>query len=400
MKKCPRTRFHPIQVLGFIAVVSSFFLLFAWNQYSANKEYTVTTLNKHYQKFINNSKEFPNNQVHHINKKTVSKEKQELVQLNNKTKYTIFYCVSHTVCGGWADRQHGIISVYLMAQAMGHRFGIIISKLCNFTNYFQPNKINWTIDPKELHGLRSRHLYLIDNNTYISSLQSADLEMLYPEDVLYVTTNLIYFHALKRNPRYKEQLHWASKMSYGNLFAKMMNLLFRFSDDLQEKFDKFFEVNIPKPDIHLVCAQIRMGQNPSVPGDPPRNSMSSIQIIWNLLNKYNTSKYKIFVTTDSEEVQAIAFKKFSPQIVYTSGGIMHMDRPRKEMKNQCDGVRKAFLDQYILSECDTLIISRSGFGENAMMMSQKDNKVFYFKKGNITQISKEKFSAIWQKNWL
>uniref|UniRef100_A0A0L8HSX1 GT23 domain-containing protein n=2 Tax=Octopus bimaculoides TaxID=37653 RepID=A0A0L8HSX1_OCTBM len=287
-----------------------------------------------------------------------------------------------------------------MSQAMGRRFGIINSKPCKFTNYLQPNKINWTIDPKELQGLKSHHLRLIDNKRYLSSLQSADLERSHPEDVLYVSTNVIYFHALIENPHYKKQLLWASQMSYGNLFAKMMNLLFRFNNHIQEKFDKFFKVNIPEPNMHLVCAQIRIGQNPSVPGDSPRNSMSNIQIVWNLLNKYNTSKYKIFVTTDSEEVQAIASNKFASQIANNSGEIFHVDRIRNGVNKICDNLSKVFMDQYILTKCDTLIVSRSGYGENAVIMRQKENNLFYFRNGNITRISKEKLSRIWKKTWL
>ncbi|XP_052831973.1 uncharacterized protein LOC128250609 [Octopus bimaculoides] len=375
-----------IQVFGFIAVVSSFFLLFAWNQYRG------TTLIKHNQTFINDSKEFPNHEVHHINNKTVSKKKQELVQLNNKTKYIIYYCVNNLECGGWGDRQHGIVSVYLIAQAMGRRFGIINSKPCNFANYLQPNKINWTIGPKELQGLKSHHLRLIGNKRYASSLQSADLERSHPQNVLYVTTNVIYFHALIENPRYKKQLLWASQMPYGNVFGKIMNLLFRFSNHVQERFDKFFEVIIPEPNIHLVCAQIRIGRNPAMTYDERKLSISDVQIVWNFLSKYNnTSKYKIFVTTDSKQIQEIALKEFASQIMYSPGEIIHVDQPRKAVKNKCDSVRKILMDQYILTECDTLIISRSNFGENAMMMSQKENIVFYFKKGNITRINKEKF---------
>ncbi|XP_036368419.1 uncharacterized protein LOC118767646 [Octopus sinensis] len=154
-----------------------------------------------------------------------------------------------------------------MAQAMGRRFGIIISKPCNFAKYLQPNKINWTIDPKELHGLKSRHLRLTRDKGYISALRSVDLERRHPQNVLYVTTNQIYFHTLIENPRYKKQLLWSSQMPYGNVFAKIMNLMFRFNDHFQEAIDKFFEVNIPNPNMHLVCAQIRIGRNPTMPHD-------------------------------------------------------------------------------------------------------------------------------------
>ncbi|XP_029641189.1 uncharacterized protein LOC115229913 isoform X1 [Octopus sinensis] len=380
-------------VCQFIVVVSIFFLLVAWHQYTANKQYTVTTSSKHNQKLIDETRQ--------KQKKNLSLMEQKLLQLNNKTKYVIFRCVGRSLCGGWGDRQHGIISVYLMALTMGRRFGIIISRPCDISKYLQPNKVNWKIDSKELHGLKSRYLNLVDGNKYISSLQSADLETLYPEDVLYVSTNRIFFYVLKKNARYKEQLLWASQKSYGNIFAKVMNLLFRFSDLLQAKFDKFFEVNIPKTNMHLVCAQIRIGKNPSVPGDNRRNSMSDVQNVWNFLSKYNnTSKYKIFVTTDSKEVQDIASKKFSSQFMYTSGEIIHVDRLRKGVKDTCDALRKILMDQYILTKCDTLLVSRSGFGENALLMREKENNIFHFKNGKVTRINIEKFFPGWEKTWL
>ncbi|CAI9729507.1 Hypothetical predicted protein [Octopus vulgaris] len=364
-----------------IAVVSFLFLLCTWHQFIVDKQCTVTTSNQLKQNSMDHFEELPSDEVN----ENLSINKQELVHLNNyRTKYIIYYCVGEKTCGGWGDRQLGIVSVYLMALAMGRRFGIMISKPCEISAFLRPNKVNWEVDANELHSLESRYLYLIGNKEYIPLLQWADLETLYPEDVVYVTTNYDYSNALKVNVRYKEQLLWALQMSSESVFAKVMNLLFRFNNVLQIHLQNFFTVNIPRPYIQLVCAQIRIGRNPSMPGDEPRNTMSDLQIVWNFLSRYNnTSKYKIFVTTDSEEVRAIASEKFASQFVYNSGEIIHVDKPYYGKKNVCDNVMKVIMDQYILTKCDTLLVSRSYFGENAAIMRKNKKNTFIFKTGEI-----------------
>ncbi|GAB1603084.1 uncharacterized protein LOC115215651 isoform X1 [Argonauta hians] len=365
-----------------IAVVSFLFLLCTWHQFIVDKQCAVSTSAS---TSVDRFEKLPTDDLPEIFNENISMKKQELIHLSDyKTKYIIYYCVGERTCGGWGDRQLGIVSVYLMALAMGRRFGIMISKPCEISAFLRPNKVNWEIDLNELSSLESRYLYLIGNKEYIPLLQWADLETLYPEDALFVTANYDFSNALKMNTRYKEQLFWALRMSTENIFAKVMNLLFRHNKVLRTNLQRFFAVNIPKPYIQLVCAQIRIGRNPSIPGDEPRNAMSDLHVVWNFLSKYNnTNRYKIFITTDSDEVRTLAAEKFASQFVYNSGEIIHVDKPYHGKNNVCDNVMKVIMDQYILTKCDTLLVSRSYFGENAAIMRKNKKNTFIFKTGEI-----------------
>lgn len=370
-----------------IAVVGFLFLLCTWHQLIVDNQCTGNPTKygathdggRHFQDASDD------NLLTDLDDEEQSIRKQELVQFPNyRTKYIIYYCVGPRTCGGWGDRQLGIVSVYLMALAMGRRFGIMISKPCEISAFLRPNKVNWEIDSSQLLSLEDRYLYLIGNKEYIPLLQWADLNALYTEDVLYVTTNYDYTHALKKNVRYREQLHWTLHLSREALFAKVMKLLFRFNTVLQSQLNSFFAVNTPKPDMQLVCAQIRIGRNPSMPSDEPRNTMADLQVVWDFLHKYNNShKFRIFVTTDSEEVRTIAAEKFSPQFVYNPGEIIHVDKPYYGENNVCDSVMKVIMDQFILTKCDTLLVSRSFFGENAAIMRKNKKNAYIFNNGEI-----------------
>ena len=73
--------------------------------------------------------------------------------------------------------------------------------------------------------------------------------------------------------------------------------------------------------------------------------------------------YKIFVTTDDEDVEKEALEQFgSSQLVINSGDIIHIDRDVRNL-NDCSKIEKTFLDFHCLQNCDMAVISESGFGK-------------------------------------
>lgn len=302
------------------------------------------------------------------------------------TKYLVYYCDKLTRCLGWGDRQRGIMSAYVLAMATNRTFGIVMTKPCMLTKFFVPNKVNWNIDMVDIQHRSAQYFDLISNDMFTKTLNTANLDSLFHADVIYVVTNRWYINPLLKNNRYKRRLKTLDRMSWRRSFAKVMNQMFQHSAYMNKRIESTIKKFIPNNTTKLVCAQIRLGTNPTIPLDfRVRNKYSSVGAVWKFLQKYNdSSTYKIFVTTDSQIVRQSAKKLFSKQIVDVEGAIVHVDsyEPGRD-EFACGGFEKALLDQHVLSLCDVLVISRGGFGFNAIYVRKKSSSIFIFHNGKV-----------------
>ena len=63
-------------------------------------------------------------------------------------------------CGGWGDRQRGLVGMFVLALVTGRRFGINMTVPCNVTNFFMPNEYNWIIQE---HEIANKSYILLDD---------------------------------------------------------------------------------------------------------------------------------------------------------------------------------------------------------------------------------------------
>lgn len=108
----------------------------------------------------------------------------------------------------------------------------------------------------------------------------------------------------------------------------------------------------------MACAHVRMGKR--FDGEQVRTTLSQFVEIWRFLKKMEKKKFNIFIATDSVNVAKRARKLFSTSLVEIAGNITYMDVTVKE--DICDGFRKSLLDFLVLTKCDVLVLTRSGFG--------------------------------------
>ena len=78
-------------------------------------------------------------------------------------RYVVYLCDSGLVCGGWGDRQHGVLSAYLISLVTDRTFGVDMSSPCALTSFFHPRIIDWRINSSHLVGLTSRHIYAVND---------------------------------------------------------------------------------------------------------------------------------------------------------------------------------------------------------------------------------------------
>lgn len=303
-----------------------------------------------------------------------------------KQKYLIYSCKVGT-CGGFGDRQRGIISTFLLANLTKRRFGLMLTKPCDIRQYLYPNEVQWDIPRKQLTKLKTQ-LVKMTTRKSVRAMASIDFNKRYKADVVYLQTNYILRDLLKNNSNYKSQMEVLANTSYDQYFAEMYEKIFKPGHIIARKLKDFLEKSKVGNETKLICAQIRIGRNPTMPQDDVRNRKSTVNVVWDFLRRYNdTRHYKIFVTTDSEEIRNKAKRLFPEQVLDSKGKIIHVDFHRRPSATICQGVEKVLLDQYILSNCDVLIHSRSNFGENAARLKKKHSEIYIFQNGRISPSS-------------
>lgn len=301
-----------------------------------------------------------------------------------RKKYLIYHCIRGG-CGGFGDRQKGIVSVFLLANITKRKFGLIFSKPCDIRQYLYPNEIQWDIPSNEYANLTKKTLIYMKRKD-LKTVERSNLTNLFNADIIFLKTNYVVFDYIKRNKNHKSQLKWLQNVTYSQYFAESYWKIFKLSDNITRKFEEIVKTSHLTNSTKLICAHIQIGRNPTMPHDPPRNSPKSVKVVWDFLHRYNdTSLYKIFVATDSEIVRKEALQLFANQTVTEPAGkILHIDAHSNASPTVCQGMEKVLLDQYVLMHCDVLVHSRSGFGENAARLMKNTGEIYIFKGGTIS----------------
>ncbi|XP_029653114.1 uncharacterized protein LOC115226230 [Octopus sinensis] len=304
------------------------------------------------------------------------KKKTEMTP--NRTKYLIYKCaggIGAVHCSGWGNRLVGILSTYMLSMATDRTFGIIMTNPCPLTETLVPNDYRWNFSMSAFGNMSSISIDVRNNNGFTNSLATIDFNARYPQDVVFIAANQDYLHLLQRNGLYKKKI---PPWSRGEMYVKVFQSLFKLSPIAQVELDTFLKKARPNPETKLICAQIRIGKNPTIPWDnrvitPPK----LVDVIWKFLNETGNNA-RIFVTADSENIRRLAKTYYGKRSVDTAGPIIHMDKPYRYNKSEvCEGVRKLILDQFVLIKCDTIVISTSSYARIPAMIHGPKNRFFF-----------------------
>lgn len=85
-----------------------------------------------------------------------------------RKKYLIYHCIRGG-CGGFGDRQKGIVSVFLLANITKRKFGLIFSKPCDIRQYLYPNEIQWDIPSNEYANLTKKNFNIYETKRFEDS---------------------------------------------------------------------------------------------------------------------------------------------------------------------------------------------------------------------------------------
>ncbi|XP_067654148.1 uncharacterized protein [Haliotis asinina] len=307
---------------------------------------------------------------------TDNKPKQSRIQ------YIIYLCDDGPIpCGGWADRQRGIVGAYLLANVTGRRFGINMTFPSDIKLFYVPNIVNWYIRESEIQGLSKEFLRWIDNRNGPKDV-NGDFNVKHPRDVIFLRTNMDIITQIQNSPQYGHLVPETFRnLNRGTVFHTIWHLLMKPSLHFEERIDMFMS-KLPRTD-ELICAHVRMRRNPTIPNDGSQiNSLSTVKYLWTFLSKFPNAS-RVFIATDSIDVRLSAKKYFGSREIDIGGMVLHVDRQGKK-PNAVWGFEMALLDQAVLSRCPVLVVSKSGFSCRAAMMSHLDQELYEFNNGTIS----------------
>ncbi|KAK6186127.1 hypothetical protein SNE40_008225 [Patella caerulea] len=299
--------------------------------------------------------------------------------LRLKDKYFVYSCKRGMTCGGWGDRQKGIIALYLMANATNSKFRIQIEKPCDFTSAIQPKSFNWILNKNEFINKSSERRHILDRHgrALRDKLTKVNITEHFPRDVSYLTINSEFSHYIRQNKLYSQSLAWLKHLSMAEIFATIWRDIMTLSPELQKRYQQFVATRVAGK--KLACAQIRIGPDPNnsdFNGEYRVITVAQTAQVWNLFQKYNDpDKYKIFLTTDNQEVRLKAKTLFPGVFIESDGPIGHVDKG-PETEKTCHAFKKVILDQHILSTCDVLVTSWSGIGRHAAYVRGKESDLY------------------------
>ncbi len=89
-------------------------------------------------------------------------------------------------------------------------------------------------------------------------------------------------------------------------------------------------------------------------------------------------RFKLFVTTDLDEVGEEARREFGEaRVIMSAGRSVHID-----YSETCEHVKKTFVDLHFMQHCDRIVISESNFGKFGVMLRPKPARdAFIFREG-------------------
>lgn len=171
---------------------------------------------------------------------------------------------------------------------------------------------------------------------------------------------------------------------FENVFRSWFKRLYRFSPVLQLHFDRLLKLAKPSPDSKLFCAQVRIGGKP-VDGNNIRKDLEFMKVdkaadYWNYIDRSfikNNTDYKIFLTSDNQEVIENARAHFDPgRLVTNTNNVFHYNLQKRDRK--CKEAVGLFVDFLMLSECDMGALSHSGFGMVPLLRKEPSTWKFFF----------------------
>ncbi|CAH1784472.1 unnamed protein product [Owenia fusiformis] len=301
-----------------------------------------------------------------------------------KERFVVYKC--NFGCGGWGDRTKAIVTGYLIALVTDRTFLIEITHPCSLDGILEPNKVQWNRElPKGLSTIEVKWDVERYGKEFIELVpDKRHMNELFPEDVIVVRGQIAGVDRFKDNPVYAEKIkslgYDLSTFTQSHIYGVFYDLIFKLSPVMERRFQEFAQISKKHEGYHLFCAQMRMGA-PYIRYDPVINKRETASAVWDFMKENAHGKYKIFISTDAEDVRKEAKSIFPESIIDNEGQITHLDADNAD--DSCKGLQKTLLDFHALAYCDTLVVSSSSFGFGAAYRKDEYANIYLFYNGTV-----------------
>ncbi|CAF0818531.1 unnamed protein product [Didymodactylos carnosus] len=287
---------------------------------------------------------------------------------------------------GWGDRTRKIVGSFLLSVVLNRTFIIDMTWPCSITHILTSNFIQWN------NRILLNKNYSSINITTLTS-QDYDKLMAYDKlyDVLYIqTSNIAYFNLIIQQSHLYSSLKTRFNLKHKHihiqtLYQLLYDLLIQLKPNIKIKLNQLLKQI--KPNTTLLCGQLRIGRNPTNPKDVvfPKREKMNVTVMDFLVKQSKITQSKVFITTDSNDVQYLARQTFKRSLLEINGTIAHIDRDWNYLG--CASLEKTIVEFHMLSYCHTAVISKSSFGYLAVMRRSQPYKQLYLYCDGIKKIN-------------
>jgi hypothetical protein len=295
-------------------------------------------------------------------------------------RFIVYSCDSSRFCGGLGDRQRGMVSAFLLAIVTSRVFVINFDKPCSIENALIPHLYNWSICRNFVNTFdknKSKLFDFVDGSPFFDGIQHFNFELEWSWQVIFMKINTNLITRLQRRRDFKDQHKWLLTKPMQTIFSLILHTLFKPKQYILNYMHRFDIDHVLGKT--LVCSHIRTGGNPTIPNDDIFTRQPNKSVVFEFLKRFaDPNKYVLYLASDSDSIRKEFYKKFQNSIK-TNVSVVHIDRlgPLQRFKTQaCEGLKFAVIEQLILSTCDTLLVTKSGFGINAAYLRGTSNNLY------------------------
>ncbi|XP_033761879.1 uncharacterized protein LOC117343566 [Pecten maximus] len=320
---------------------------------------------------------------------------QSIKTADTGQRYIVYDCskAKKGACGGWSDRITGILTTLVISLLTKRRFLIKHEKPCLLENFLIPaDHFDWRFNKSILLDRTSSYQDLSAREStnlrkYMSG--SLDINTYFKHDVNFVRMNWDFTEEFRKRRNIEVEIPWMTKLRYTDMYKQLFKFLFTPSPLFAKELNKLkSQRRRPK----LACAHLRLGDNPTLPGDDYRKSLN-LDLVWNYLNTIDQKKYDLFVASDAHHVKEMARQRYSVNIIDSPGNITHIDQ--NNGNDPGVGFLKQLTDFYTLTTCDVLLLSSSGFGMFAAYLRDTDTDLYCLRSEDIIPCTRNALNEIY-----
>jgi len=275
-------------------------------------------------------------------------------------------------CGGWNDRITGVIETLMISLITNKKFRIVIDTPCDTINYFIPKEVDWTIH-KQFSIKKAPKLNFIDRSVY--RLDVNNISRHFQTFVTRVRNNWDVMDKFRVTDVVKKKIPWICDVHHADIYKIIFDILFQPTQSVLGPISK---LSIDKSK-KLVCAHARIGTNPLDKNHTfaggLRMPFNKTSVLLKFLETFDKKTTNIYVATDSPMLKRMVMKKFPENSLDIPGNLMLVDIDRGA--GACGAYAKSLSEFWLLTKCDVLVLTRSGFGMLAAYLMDNTKSLYF-----------------------